>query len=136
MNLPQGPDVIQLGCYRAHKAFKTDCGGVTHICIGKLNIIGSDNDLSSGRHQAIIWTIAGILSIEALETEYSEILTEIHFLFKKMYLKMSSGKWWPFCLDLNVSKYFCHYKYDVFNDYKYDVFKHIKHKGLSLLVCG
>ena len=31
-----------------------------HICIGKLTIIGSDNDLSPGWHQAIIWTNAGI----------------------------------------------------------------------------
>ena len=31
------------------------------------------------------------------------ILDEIHtFSFKKMHLKMSSGKWWPFCLGLNV----------------------------------
>ena len=27
---------------------------VTHICVGKLNIIGSDNGLSPGRRQAII----------------------------------------------------------------------------------
>ena len=38
-------------------------GWVTHICISKLNIIGSDNGLSPGRHQAIIWTNAGILLI-------------------------------------------------------------------------
>ena len=31
-------------------------GRVTHICIGNLTIIGSDNDLSPGRRQAIIWT--------------------------------------------------------------------------------
>ena len=31
-----------------------------NICVGKLTIIGSDNDLSPGRHQAIILTNAGI----------------------------------------------------------------------------
>ena len=31
-------------------------GRVTHICIGKLIIIDSDNGLSPWRHQAIIWT--------------------------------------------------------------------------------
>ena len=31
-------------------------GQVTLICFGKLNTIGSDNGLSPGRHQAIIWT--------------------------------------------------------------------------------
>ena len=29
-------------------------GRVTHICIGNLTIIGSDNDLSPDQHQAII----------------------------------------------------------------------------------
>ena len=36
-------------------------GQATHICISKLTIIGSDNGLSPGRCQAIIWTNAGIL---------------------------------------------------------------------------
>ena len=34
---------------------------VTHICVSKLTIIGSDNGLSPGRHQAIIWTNTEIL---------------------------------------------------------------------------
>ena len=34
---------------------------MTHICVSDLNIIGSDNGLSPGRRQAIIWTNAGIL---------------------------------------------------------------------------
>ena len=41
----------------------THWGQVTHICVRKLNIIGSDNGLSPGRRQAIIWTNAGILLI-------------------------------------------------------------------------
>ena len=32
-----------------------------HVCISNLTIIGSDNGLSPGRRQAIIWTNAGIL---------------------------------------------------------------------------
>ena len=39
-------------------------GRVTHICISKLTITGSDNGLSSGRRQTIIWTNAGILLFE------------------------------------------------------------------------
>ena len=78
-------------------------GRVTHICAGKLTIIGSDNGLSPGRRQAIIWTNAGILLIRPLGTNFSEILIGIQtFSFKKMYLKMSSAKWRPFCLGLNV----------------------------------
>ena len=74
-----------------------------HICISNPTIIGSDNGLSPGRRQAIIWTIAGILLIGPLGTNFSEILIEIHtFSLKKMHLKMSSGKWPPFSLGLNV----------------------------------
>ena len=38
----------------------THWGRVTHICVGKLTIIGSDNGLSPEWHQTIIWTNAGI----------------------------------------------------------------------------
>ena len=41
----------------------THWGRLMHICVSKLNIIGSDNGLSPGRRQAIIWTNAGILLI-------------------------------------------------------------------------
>ena len=41
----------------------THCGRMTHICVGKTTIIGSDNGLWPGRRQAIIWTNAGILLI-------------------------------------------------------------------------
>ena len=76
---------------------------VTHICVSKLTSIGSDNGLSPVRRQAIIWTNAGILLIRTLGTNFSEILCEIHtFSFKKMHFKMSSEKWRPFCLGLNV----------------------------------
>ena len=78
---------------------------MTHKCVGKLTSIGSDNGLSPGRCQAIIRTNAGILLIGPLGTNFSEILMEIHKLsFKKMHLKMSSGKWRPFCIGLNVLK--------------------------------
>ena len=69
----------------------------------KLTIIGSDNGLSPGRRQAIIWTNAGILLIGPLGTNFIEILIGIQtFSFKKMHLKMSSAKWHPFCLGLNA----------------------------------
>ena len=81
----------------------THWGRVTHICVSTLTIIGSDNGLSPDRRQAIIWTIAGILLSGPLGTNFSEIWSEIHtFSFKKICLKMSSGKWRPFCLGLNV----------------------------------
>ena len=81
----------------------THWGRVTHICVSKLTIIGSDNGLSPGRRQAIIWTNAGILMIGPLGTNFGEILIEIlTFSFKKMRLKVSSANRRPFCLSLNV----------------------------------
>ena len=35
-------------------------------CVGNVTVIGSDNGLSPGRRQAIIWTNAGILLIGSL----------------------------------------------------------------------
>ena len=48
---------------------------MTHICVGNLTIIGSDNGLSPGRRQAITWTNFEILLIGPLETNFSEILS-------------------------------------------------------------
>ena len=55
----------------------THWGRVTHICVDNLTIIGSDNGLSPGRRQAIIWTNVAILLIEPLGTNFSDILIEI-----------------------------------------------------------
>ena len=74
-----------------------------HICDSKLTIIGSDNCLSPGRCQAIIWTNAAILLMQTLGTNLSEILSKIHtFSFRKIHLKKPSMKWCQFCLGLNV----------------------------------
>ena len=63
----------------------THWGRVTHICVSELTIIG------------------GLLLIEPLGTYVSEISIGIQtFSFKKMHLNMSSAKWRPFCLGLNV----------------------------------
>ena len=70
---------------------------MTHICVSKLTII-------AGR-QAVIRTNAVLLLIGALGTNFNEILIKIHtFSFKKIHLKMSTGRWRPFCLCLNVLK--------------------------------
>ena len=78
---------------------------MTHICIRNLTIIGSDNGLAPDRRQAIIWTNARILLIRPLRTNFREILIAIlTFSFKRIRLKVSSAKWRPFCLCLNVFK--------------------------------
>ena len=47
---------------------------MTHICVSKLTIIGSDNGLSPDRRHAIIWTNAELLLIGPWGTNFSEIL--------------------------------------------------------------
>ena len=67
----------------------------------------SDKGLSPGRCQAIIWSNAGILLIGPLQTNFSEISIGIQtFSIKKMHFKMSSAKWRPVCLGLNVLRGF------------------------------
>ena len=86
-----------LEVFTSHNGFQyaqrlTHWGRVTHICVSKLTIIGSDNGLSPGRRQAIIWTNAEILLIRPLGTNFSEMLIEtLSFSFMKMRLKVSSA---------------------------------------------
>ena len=80
--------------------FLTHWGRVTHICGSKLTIIGSDNGLSPGWHQAIIWTSAGILLIRTPGTNFSEILSESYtFSLKKMHFKMAAILSRPQCVN-------------------------------------
>ena len=91
-----------------HKTWLYHWGRVTHICVNKSISIASDNGLSPGRRQVIIWTNAGILSIGPLGTNFSEILIEIQtFSLKKICLKLSSAKCRPFCLGFNVLIHGC-----------------------------
>ena len=46
----------------------THWGQGTNICVGDLTIIDSDNGLSPGRRQIIVWTNAEILVIGPLGT--------------------------------------------------------------------
>ena len=94
-----------------------------YICVGNLTVIGFDNGLSPGRCQAIIWTNTGIVLIGPLGTNSSEILIDIYtFSFKKMHLKMSSGKWGPFfsrpqCVNICFRRWlnlYCHLCYAAF----------------------
>ena len=65
----------------------THWGRQTHVCVSKLTTTGSDNGLFDcaigNKHQ---WNLN----------------KNIIFSFKKLHLKMSSAKWPPFCLGLNM----------------------------------
>ena len=82
-----------------------DWGRVMHICVNELSSIIADNWLSPEWRQAIIWTNARILLIGLIATNLSKILIDVQtFSFKKINFSMLSGKWWPYCLDLNILK--------------------------------
>ena len=103
INSKQGLILLALKFFNTIPWHLTYWGQLMHICVGKLTITGSDYGLSPGQCQAIIWTNAGILLTGTSGTNLSQILIRIHtFSFKKMHLKMSSAKWRPFCLGLNV----------------------------------
>ena len=76
VNLPKGELFVNL-CVST----LIDWGPMTHICVGNLAIIGSDNCLSPGRRHAIIWTDAGILLIGPSETDFNEILIKKSYIF-------------------------------------------------------
>ena len=81
----------------------THWGWAMHICFSRLTIIGSNIGLLSGQCQAIIWNNNGLLLIVTLGSNFNEILIEMYiFSLWKMHLNISSVKWWPFCLSLNV----------------------------------
>ena len=76
-----------------------------HICIGEITLIGSNNALLAGRHQAIIWTNTGILLIGPLGTNFSEILNRNSYIFiqenvfENVSWKMFSILSWPQCVN-------------------------------------
>ena len=72
---------------------------MTHICVGKLTIIGSDNDWS-GRHQAIIWTNAGILLIGPFNRNWNIFIQENAFDY--VVWKMSAIFSLPQCVNGKV----------------------------------
>ena len=74
-----------------------------HIWVRKLAIIGSDNGLSPGRPQAIIWTNAGLLLIGSVGTNFGKILIEIHiFHWRKSIWNCRLDYGGHFCIGLNV----------------------------------
>ena len=64
----------------------TRWGRVTRIFVSKVTTIGSDNGLSPGRLQTVIWTSDGILLIEPFGTNFREILIEIYMFSLKEYI--------------------------------------------------
>ena len=97
-HISPGQKVAKLKCLLTH------WGRVTHICVSRQTITGSDNGLSLGRRQAIIWTYAGILLIGPLGTNFSENLIKIlTFPLTKIRLKLAAILSRPQCVSRNLS---------------------------------
>ena len=69
---------------------------MTQICVSKLAIIVSDDGLSPGRRQAIIWTNAGILLTGPLGKNFSGIFIQEN-AFENIVCEMVA-----ICLGFNV----------------------------------
>ena len=76
---------------------------MTHICVGNLTIIGSNNGLSPGRRQANIWASAYC----SVDTNCSDISIEIHnFSFtKNVVWKMVAILSMPQCVKRHHTRY-------------------------------
>ena len=85
-------------------------GWVMHICISKLTIIGSDNDLSPGRHQAIIWINIGILLIGPLGTNSVKYKSNFFFqekAFENVVRKLGAILSRPQCVNVEILQFTC-----------------------------
>ena len=82
----------------------THWGRVTHICVGKLTIIGPDNGLSPGRRQAIIWTYAGILLIRPRNKLQWKFNRNSNIFIQENALENVVCQMASICLGLNVLK--------------------------------
>ena len=84
---------------------------MVHICVNNLTIIGSDNGLSRGRRQAIIWTNAGILLIGPLGTNFNEIFNRNSYIFiqenafKTVVCEMAAILFQPQCVNCVHGRY-------------------------------
>ena len=92
--------------YKSH--ILTYWGRVTHICVSKLTIIGSDNGLSPGRRQAIISTNAEILLVRTLGTNFSEILNRHQTILGVYVNKLGTNSVeWRRTSQINCTKWCC-----------------------------
>ena len=84
----------------------THSGRVMHIYVGNQTMIDSDNDLSPGWRQTIIWINAGILSIGPLGTNFKSD----QFIFFICLFSMTKGIWIQY-----INLQYCILYYEVFS---------------------
>ena len=100
----------------------TNWGRMTHIYVSEQTNIGSDNDLSPYRRQAIIWTNAGILLIGPIRRYFSEFFNHNTYIFSQgnalqnIVCKVASILSRPLCVKLvwsNISLQKIYFRYIV-----------------------
>ena len=101
---------------------------MTHICVSKLSITGSDNGLSLGRHQSIIWTNAGIFLIRSLGTNFNVIFIKVIYFHSKINSKISQ------CLQLPSLETFIHFAPARFKCMQF-VYRFVPRVSPSILEC-
>ena len=82
----------------------THWGWVMHVCVSKLNINGSDNGLAPTMWQTIHylnqwWNVVNWTLRNKLQWNFK---WNPYIFIQEMYLNVSSAKWRPLCLCLNV----------------------------------
>ena len=79
-------------------------GRVTHLCVSKIVSLGSGYGISPGRCQAIFWTnVFCMVNWTVWEKRSGNFQSKsTHIYLSNVHLKLSSAKWWPCCLVLNL----------------------------------
>ena len=72
----------------------------THICVGSLITISSDNGLASRHYLNQRWNIVNLTLRNKLQGNFDR---DSNIFIWKMRLKVSSAKWQPFCRGLNAT---------------------------------
>ena len=89
----------------------THWGRVTHICVSKLFSIGSENGLSLGRRQAIIWSNVAMLLIGSLRKKWWNLNKNSNIFIEEnacqnFVCKMAAILPWPQCVKVVFGFYF------------------------------
>ena len=91
------------GTKSLHSISYWDLETETHICVNKLSRHWFRYWLVHVRCLAIIWTDVGLLSMGPWRSYFNKILIKIQqFTLKRMHVRMSSAKYWPSYLGLNM----------------------------------
>ena len=97
--------IIKLAVHMYHETviiLMSHSGRLTHICVSKLTLIGSDKAWHLVGTKPLSELMLGYCWLDPQEQNSAKFNQNSYIIIKKIHLKMSSWYWWPFCLGLNV----------------------------------